>query len=86
MSGSAERLADARVLYEAIDKLSEEQRQAIMLFEIMGFPVSEVARIQGSSTVAVKVRLHRARKRLRSLLEDPSAAQLDVPIREEVVV
>jgi RNA polymerase sigma-70 factor (ECF subfamily) len=42
----------------------------VILFEINGFSVREIAGMQGSSEASVKMKLSRARKRLRELLTD----------------
>jgi RNA polymerase sigma-70 factor, ECF subfamily len=62
---------DVVLLYKAMELLPQDQREAIVLFEVMGMSIKEIARVQKSTAVAVKVRLHRARKRLRQLLTDP---------------
>lgn len=54
---------------QALDKLSAHQRAAIVLADYVGYKHREIARILGSSTSAVGVHVHRARRRLRSLLE-----------------
>jgi RNA polymerase sigma-70 factor, ECF subfamily len=61
-------------LLSALNALSVEQRIAVYLHYYADLPVSEVARISGSSTTAVKVRLHRARKQLRLLLDQEGVA------------
>ncbi len=62
---------DVVLLYEAMEQLPHDQRQAVVMFEVMGMSIKEIATVQKSTSVAVKVRLHRARKRLRELLTDP---------------
>jgi RNA polymerase sigma-70 factor (ECF subfamily) len=57
----------------ALDRLSTKQRASVVLHHYAGYPVKEVARIIGSTPAAVGVHLHRARNRLRSLLEDDDA-------------
>ncbi len=57
-------------LTEALRSLSASQRMAVFLTYEADMPLSEVARLTGSSVAAVKVRLHRARKALRTLLEE----------------
>lgn len=52
----------------ALRKLSPNQRAAVYLHYRADLPVREVARLMGTSTAAVKVHLHRGRKRLRELL------------------
>lgn len=51
-------------LYKALGKIPELQREALILFEISGFSVKEIACIQESSEDAVKQRLSRGRKEL----------------------
>ena len=58
--------ADLQALLSA---LSPDQRVAVFLHYVADLPVSEVARLSGSTTATVKVRLHRARRALRTLLE-----------------
>lgn len=60
--------ADIRLLREAIEKLDDESREAIVLFELSDLPISEVAKIQNSGISAVKQRLRRARIKLSELL------------------
>ncbi|MGV3540833.1 MAG: RNA polymerase sigma factor [Rufibacter sp.] len=67
---NAELTTDVRLLYEALAKLPEEQREAIILFEISGFAPKEVQAIQGCSLSAVKSRVVRGKKRLARLLND----------------
>lgn len=52
----------------AIGELPEQQRVAIILFEVEQFTVREVARVMELSEGAVKFHLHEARKRLRVAL------------------
>ncbi len=58
------------ILREALRMLSPKQRAAVVLHHYAGYPVRDVARIIGSTSSAVGVHLHRARERLRLLLED----------------
>jgi RNA polymerase sigma-70 factor (ECF subfamily) len=60
--------AEIHFLYEALAKLSEEQREAVILFEISGFSIKEIAVIQGASISAVKQRLKRGRERLGEIM------------------
>jgi RNA polymerase sigma-70 factor, ECF subfamily len=57
-------------LTEALLGISIEQRFVVVLHYFLDLPVSEIARLTGSSTTAVRVRLHRARHQLRSALPD----------------
>jgi RNA polymerase sigma-70 factor (ECF subfamily) len=57
-----------RRLDEAIRQLPESLRQAFILREVEGLSTEEAAAVMGLSENAVKVRLHRARARLRDQL------------------
>jgi RNA polymerase sigma factor (sigma-70 family) len=64
----------------AVATLPPLQREALILFEYMEMPLSEVAATVGADVGTVKSRLHRARGRLRRILEPllaPSGAQLE---------
>jgi RNA polymerase sigma-70 factor, ECF subfamily len=54
---------------ESLAKLGAAQREAIVLFEIEGWLVEEIATLQRVSVSAVKSRLARGRERLRALYE-----------------
>jgi RNA polymerase sigma-70 factor (ECF subfamily) len=55
-------------LYEALGELSFETREAIILFDIMGYSRDEVAKIQDSNIENIKSRLYKGRKKLAALL------------------
>ena len=57
-------------LWRAIAVLSPKQRASVVLADYAGWSHREIARALGSSVSAVGVHVHRARKRLRDLLED----------------
>lgn len=57
-------------LWRAIAVLPPKQRASIVLADYAGWSHREIARAVGSSVSAVGVHVHRARKRLRDLLED----------------
>ncbi len=61
-------------LVAALRRLSPEQRVAVFLHYYADLPISEVARLSGSPSATVKVRLHRARRSLRAML-DPLEAR-----------
>ncbi len=67
-SVSPETAADYRALYEALDKLPEQQREAVVMFELLGFSMKEIQKVQGGTLVSVKVRISRARKKLAHIL------------------
>jgi RNA polymerase sigma-70 factor (ECF subfamily) len=59
---------DVEKLYEALARLPEQQREAVVMYEISGLSVAEIREIQGGSLSSVKMRLSRARKALSLLL------------------
>ena len=60
-------------LTRALARLSPKQRASVILHHYAGYPAREVARIIGSTPVAVAVHLSQGRRRLRDLLEDTDA-------------
>lgn len=65
---SPDTAADVAAVYRGLQQLPEKQREAIILFEIMGTPLKEIREIQGGTLTAVKVRLSRGRKKLAQIL------------------
>lgn len=59
---------DVLLLYQALDKLPAAQKEALILFEIVGYNIKEIAEIQQSSLSSVKARLARGRKKLSHIL------------------
>ncbi len=55
-------------LYKALAQLPEAMNEALVLFEITGFSIKEIAELQATSEDAVKQRLVRGRKQLAVLL------------------
>ncbi|CAN5834665.1 sigma-70 family RNA polymerase sigma factor [soil metagenome] len=60
----------------ALSRLSDEQRQAVVLTKLEGKTLAEAAEIAGTSVGAMKVRAHRGYKALRNILghREPSAS------------
>lgn len=56
-------------IWSAVDRLSPPQRATILLFYRNGFGCQEIARVLQLPLATVKSHLHRARARLRELLE-----------------
>ena len=61
-------------LYEAVNELREELRIPVVLYYVEDFSCREIAEILGISEGAVQKRLDRARKRMKSRLENKEAA------------
>ncbi len=73
----ADVIMDVQFLYRSLDRLSENQRDALLLFEINGFSIKEIAQIQNKSISAVKTMLSRARVKLKHILSNE-----DIEIRQ----
>ena len=59
----------ARVLNAALAQITDDQRVAIVLFDVEGYDYAEIADMTGVSLGTVKSRIHRGRLALRALLE-----------------
>jgi RNA polymerase sigma-70 factor (ECF subfamily) len=64
--------ARSRELYAAMDRLTEGERAVLELVVLDGLSVSEAAAAAGVRPVTARVRLHRARRKLRAELEGPT--------------
>ncbi|WP_343604752.1 RNA polymerase sigma factor [Fluviicola sp.] len=69
-SDRTDRQLEINQLYEAISQLPDIQKESIILFEISGFSIREIAELQESSEDAVKQRLVRSRKKLLELMSE----------------
>ena len=57
-------------LNAALDRITSDQRVAIVLFDVEGYDYAEIAEMTGVSLGTVKSRIHRGRLALRDLLAD----------------
>jgi RNA polymerase sigma-70 factor (ECF subfamily) len=71
-----ERKESARVVHEALARLPEQYRAVILLRDIEERDTAETAELLGTTANVVKVRLHRARQALRTLLDREFAGQV----------
>jgi len=71
---AADEPEEVQGLMRALRELSPNQRAAIVLHYHSDLPVREVSRLMGSSVAAVKVHLHRGRRKLRALLGEEDVA------------
>lgn len=55
------------ILREALEQLPVEQKEIIELSKFQGLKYEEISRITGSSVPAVKVKVHRAIKKLKEI-------------------
>lgn len=60
----------SRALREALAQVTEDQRNAILLYDVQGYDYQEIAEMTGVSLGTVKSRIHRGRLALRDLLGD----------------
>jgi RNA polymerase sigma-70 factor, ECF subfamily len=60
-----------------VDRLPESLRMVIILFDMMEFNHREIADLLGITVENVKVRLHRARKKLKTLLKQRCTFETD---------
>ena len=60
-----------------IDLLPESLRTVLILYDVMDFSHEQIADILGTTVENTKVRLHRARKRLKTILEEQCTFEVD---------
>ena len=71
--------SSARSLYRELSRLPAGERAVLELVALDGLSVGEAGRALGIGGVAARVRLHRARRRLRSRLDLLDLGRSDVP-------
>jgi len=59
-----------RALNQALAQVTDDQRAAIVLYDVEGYDYAEIAEMTGVSLGTVKSRIHRGRLALRALLVD----------------
>lgn len=64
-------LVDRHTLQEALNRLSPEHREVVLLHEVEGLSYDEAAEVIGVPAGTVKSRLHHAFANLRRYLQDP---------------
>jgi RNA polymerase sigma-70 factor (ECF subfamily) len=62
---------------DKMDLLPKDYRTVLILSDIMAFSQKEIAEILSISVANVKVKVHRARKKLRAILEEHCSLGLD---------
>ena len=65
-----DRRASSGPCADALARITDDQRDAIVLFDVQGYDYAEIAEMTGVSLGTVKSRIHRGRLALRGLLED----------------
>lgn len=69
-------ITDIKILLETLNLLPIEQKEAIILKEIEGFAIKEIAIIQNVSDETVKSRIYRGKLKLKEILEVNYGGQL----------
>ena len=64
-----ERLERMKLLDSALKQLSDEHRLIVLLHDTEGYKLTEIEELTGTPVGTIKSRLHRARARLREILE-----------------
>lgn len=58
------------LIYDAVMKLKQDQRIAVILFYFYDYQCSEIAKMTGTKETTVKTRLKRAREKLKIILKE----------------
>jgi RNA polymerase sigma-70 factor (ECF subfamily) len=61
---------DTVLLYESISKLKEKEKEALLLNEFSGLTAKEISVVQKTTIFNVKIRIFRAKKKLKILLTE----------------
>jgi RNA polymerase sigma-70 factor (ECF subfamily) len=69
-SGELDNAESATAIRDNADQLPEQYRLVLVLHDLEGLPLDQVAEVLGSTVGATKVRLHRARKRFAQICRD----------------
>lgn len=67
----------SRCVQDKLHLLPDSHRTVLILAEVMEFSLQEIAEILGITLENVKVRLHRARKKLKAILEEKCMFEID---------
>lgn len=67
--GTMDSTVEKTELLEALNRLKEAEREVVLLSVIMGFNSREIARITDSTPTAVRSRLSRSLKKMRTFME-----------------
>lgn len=72
--GAMDTSTEAYVLRRALGKISEEYREPLLLQQLFGYTCQEIADQLDLTPEAVMTRLYRARKKLKTILDDSEPA------------
>jgi RNA polymerase sigma factor (sigma-70 family) len=68
---SAQQKQEAEMLYRAMQQMSEEKKEVLILSRFQGLNYEEIAELMGCEVGTVKTRVHRALQELRELFYQP---------------
>ena len=74
---------DSLLIQNALASLKSEERALVVLYEIEGWPVDELASLYGAPTGTIKARLFRARRKMREYLMRARPANMSNLLQEE---
>jgi RNA polymerase sigma-70 factor (ECF subfamily) len=74
----ADRAAARDLLDRGLARLPPKDRQVLVLADALGFSAAEVGQALGCSSLAARIRLHRARRALRKVVEALLSGMKDV--------
>ncbi|HEY0159679.1 MAG TPA: RNA polymerase sigma factor [Thermoanaerobaculia bacterium] len=80
-----EQSSTARMVKAALDKLTHDQREAIVLARYHEMSHDEIAKVVGCSVGAVKTRIFRAMESLRNILNPVAPQSVATPVEESPV-
>ncbi len=69
--------ADGARVQSYLETLPDDYRVAVLLHDVYGLSNPEIAQLLGCSVATAKIRLHRARRRLREVLDAACAFDID---------
>ena len=77
---------DVAILYDALNELPKAQKEAVILFEISGFSIKEVAEIQKIKLSAAKQRLKRGREALAAIFKSDQLKNESLDKKSSVLI
>lgn len=78
--------ASRRLLERAFRAISTEDQALITLFEMEGWTIAELSELDGRTEQAIRVRLHRARRKMREALVEPNRSSISAKAPNLIVV
>ena len=84
-AGFDEQTVERAKLFDALNGLTPEEREALVLFEVEGLQIRDIAHVQGRSIPTIKYRLRQGRDKLRTAYfsDQPQPTAEAVPVQDE---